>query len=52
MGGEAYIQFKPDLIDAQGTVTDDSVRGFLKNFIDQFANFAARFETQKAAAAA
>ena len=43
MGGEAYIQFKPDLIDAQGAVTDDSVRGFLKNFIDQFAAFAGRF---------
>ena len=31
MGGEAYIQFKPDLIDAQGNVTDESVRKFLKS---------------------
>ena len=40
MGGEAYIQFKPELIDAQGHVTDESVRKFLKAFIDQFAAFA------------
>ena len=52
MGGEAYIQFKPDLIDAQGTVTDDSVRGFLKSFIDQFAAFAGRFVRQGARQAA
>ena len=47
MGGEAYIAFKPDLINAQGSVTDESVRKFLKIFIDQFAAFAARFTTQK-----
>ena len=52
MGGEAYIQFKPDLIDAQGAVTDDSVRTFLKNFIDQFAAFAGKFAPLRAAAAA
>ena len=51
-GGEAYIAFRPDLIDAQGDVTDDGVRKFLKNFIDQFAAFAARFTSPKAAAAA
>jgi chromate reductase len=50
-GGEAYIQFKPDLIDAQGAVTDDSVRTFLKRFVDQFAAFAAKFVPQHAAAA-
>ena len=48
IGGEAYIQFKPDLIDAQGNVTDDSVRKFLKAFIDQFAAFAARFAARSA----
>ena len=51
-GGEAYIQFKPELIDAQGNVTDESVRKFLKAFIDQFAAFAARFTGQRAARAA
>jgi len=52
MGGEAYIQFKPELIDAQGNVTDENVRKFLKDFIDKFAGFAARFTSRSAAAAA
>lgn len=43
VGGEAYIRFTPDLIDAQGEVSDESVRKFLKSFIDQFAAFAGRF---------
>jgi chromate reductase len=52
MGGEAYIQFKPDLIDAQGNVADESARKFLKGFIDAFAAFAAKFAPEKTAAAA
>jgi len=52
LGGEAYIQFKPELIDATGTVTDDGVRKFLKGFIDNFAAFATRFAPQRTAAAA
>jgi chromate reductase len=52
LGGEAYIQFKPELIDAQGNVTDESVRKFLKVYIDQFATFAAPFASRQAAAAA
>lgn len=42
IGGEAYIQFKADLIDADNNVADDSVRGFLKAFIDKFAAFAGK----------
>src|SRR5664279_3464587 len=30
MGGEAYITFKPELLDADDTVTDASTRQFLK----------------------
>ena len=52
MGGEAYVQFKPDLIDAQGQVTDENVRKFLKSFIDQFAAFAGRFFSPAAQRAA
>ncbi len=51
LGGEAYIQFKPDLVDAEAGVTDESVRGFLKAFIDRFAGFAGRFVLDRAAAA-
>ena len=52
MGGEAYIQFKGEMIDAEGQVADDSVRKFLKDYIDQFAAFAGRFPSQRMAAAA
>ena len=37
MGGEAYIGFKPGLLDEHHAVTDDSVRKFLQAFIDQLA---------------
>ncbi len=43
MPGEAYIQFKPELIDAESNVADESVRGFLKGFMEQFAAFAGLF---------
>jgi chromate reductase, NAD(P)H dehydrogenase (quinone) len=52
MGGEAYIQFKPELIDTHGVVADDNVRKFLKSFIEQFAAFASRFVSHSAAVAA
>jgi len=42
MGGEAYIHFKPDLIDDQGNVADENVAKFLKTYIEQFAEFAGR----------
>lgn len=37
MGGEAYIRFNDTLIAGDGTITDESVRTFLKSFLDQFA---------------
>jgi len=49
MGGEAYIQFNPDLIDAQGNVSNENVCKFLKAYIDQFAAFAGRLAGQPAA---
>lgn len=52
VGGEAYIQFKPELIDAESRVTDEAVRGFLKAFIDQFAGFAGKFAAERTAVAA
>ena len=51
MGGEAYISFKPGLVDADGTITDESTRGFLKSFVDQFAALVARFPVPQRAAA-
>lgn len=39
LGGEAYLQFKPDLIDANGMVTNEGTRKFLKEYVDRFGNF-------------
>jgi chromate reductase len=52
IGGEAYIQFKPDMIDADATVADESVRGFLKGFVDRFIDFSGRLAPARKQAAA
>jgi len=51
MGGEAYMSFKPGLVDANGTITDENARRFLKAFIDQFASLVARLSFAREAAA-
>jgi chromate reductase, NAD(P)H dehydrogenase (quinone) len=53
MGGEAYVAFKPGLIDNANTVTDVGSRQFLQSFVDRFAALAARLasgETKSRAA--
>jgi len=47
MGGEAYVMFKPDLIDETGTVADTGTLRLLQSFIDQFAGLAAKLTTPK-----
>lgn len=42
LGGEAYIQYKPEMIDADSNVADAGVRDFLKALIDRFAVFAGK----------
>ena len=51
LGGEAYLQFKPTLIDANDVITDEGTRGFLKGFLDQFAALLGNLATQAARAA-
>ena len=51
MGGEAYISFKPGLVDADGAIADESTRKFLRGIIDQFATLVARFADPHQAAA-
>lgn len=51
MGGEAYIAFKPDLIDASGAITDETTEGFLKAYLDQLAGLVGRFAVAQQAAA-
>jgi chromate reductase len=42
---EAYIQFKPGLITADGTVTDNSTVEFLRNFMQELHTFIVRVYT-------
>jgi len=42
MPGEAYIAFRPGLIDDAGAIADEGTRGFLQGFVDQFASLLAR----------
>src|SRR5688572_14031278 len=42
---EAYIQFKPGLITAEGTVTDDSTAEFLRGFMQELHTFIVRVYT-------
>jgi len=51
MGGEAYVGFKPGLIDADGGITDESTRKFLGGFVDRLATLVARVADPQRAAA-
>jgi chromate reductase, NAD(P)H dehydrogenase (quinone) len=52
LGGEAYVTFKPDLVDAQGNIGDEGTRKFLQGFLDQFASLVTRLSAQPARSAA
>lgn len=38
LGGEAYIQFKPDLLDENGDIANDGTRAFLQGHVDRFVS--------------
>lgn len=40
IGGEAYISFQPDLLDAQGRIAKEDSREFLKAYIDRLLDLA------------
>jgi chromate reductase, NAD(P)H dehydrogenase (quinone) len=42
LGGEAYVTFKPNLIDEHGTIGDESTKTFLQGFVDRFATLVGR----------
>lgn len=42
LGGEAYISFKPELIDAEGNIANESTRKFLSDYMERFAVFTSR----------
>ncbi len=52
MGGEAYVTFKPELVEANDIITDETTRTFLKAFLDQFAALTARLTNKTQARAA
>jgi chromate reductase len=51
MGGEAHVSYKPDLVGADDTITDEGTRGFLKDFMERFGALVARFAIPSQAAA-
>lgn len=52
LGGEAYITFKPNLVDEQGNIADESTQKFLQGFIDRFASLVGRLSAEPARSAA
>jgi chromate reductase, NAD(P)H dehydrogenase (quinone) len=52
LGGEAYVTFKPNLIDEHGTIVDDSTKKFLHDFVDRFAHLVTRLAPAAQASAA
>jgi chromate reductase len=50
-GGEAYVTYKPDLIDADGNIADAGTRAFLQSFVDQFLGLLDRLTPPQRAAA-
>ena len=52
LGGEAYITFKPNLIDAEGNIGDETTRKFVEGFLGRFADLVTRLSQPKAARSA
>jgi chromate reductase, NAD(P)H dehydrogenase (quinone) len=52
LGGEAYITFKPNLIDADGNIGDETTRKFLEGFLGRFADLVTRLSQPKTARSA
>jgi len=44
LGGESYVQFKPNLIDDHGHIADESTKKFLEDFVDKFATLVTKLK--------
>lgn len=42
VGGQVFVTFKDDLVDAEHNVTNEATRGFLQGFLDNFATIAGK----------
>jgi chromate reductase, NAD(P)H dehydrogenase (quinone) len=51
-GGEAYITFKPNLIDDEGNTGDECTQKLLQGFVDRFATLVWRLAPAAERAAA
>jgi chromate reductase len=47
MGGESYVQFKPNLFDDDGNIGDETTQKFLQGFIDRFADLVEKLSGKK-----
>jgi chromate reductase, NAD(P)H dehydrogenase (quinone) len=52
IGGEAYVTFKPNLIDEHGNIGDEGTKKFLADFVDRFADLVRRLAPAAAQASA
>ena len=52
LGGEAYVTFKPNLVDEDGNIGDEGTRKFLQDFVDRFAAMVRRLTAPEAARSA
>ena len=46
LGGEAYIQFKPDLLDENGALANPGTRNFLQGYVDRFVDLVEKLTPQ------
>ena len=44
LGGEAYVTFKPNLIDEHGNIGDENTQKFLQGFVDRFTTLVERLK--------
>jgi chromate reductase, NAD(P)H dehydrogenase (quinone) len=52
LGGEAYVTFKPNLINEHGDIGDEGTKRFLADFVDRFADLVSRLAPAAAQASA
>ena len=47
LGGESYVQFKPNLFDDDGNVSDETTQKFLQGFVDRFGDLVEKLSGKK-----
>src|SRR5579863_7609167 len=47
LGGESYVQFKPNLFDEEGNIGDETTQKFLQGFVDRFADMVEKLSGKK-----